>query len=39
MFSLNVWPRQSFYPRLLVTLIEPVGMTLLAYALTTEIPA
>ena len=39
MFSLNVWPRQTFYPLFLGTFLEPVGMTLLAHALTTEIPA
>lgn len=33
---MNVWPRRTLPSLFIGTLIEPVGMTLLAYALTTE---
>ncbi|ORX35086.1 major facilitator superfamily domain-containing protein [Kockovaella imperatae] len=39
MFILNVWPRETFVSLSIGTLIEPIGMTLLAHALSTEIPA
>jgi hypothetical protein len=35
-FFLNAWPRRTFPPLFLGTLVEPLGITLLAHALTTE---
>ena len=35
-FFLNFWPRRTFPPLFIGTLVEPLGMTLLAHALTVE---
>jgi hypothetical protein len=36
MFFLTYWPRRTFSPLFIGTLIVPIGMTLLAHALSTE---
>jgi len=33
MFACNIWPLQTFFPLLLGTIIEPLGITILAVAI------